>query len=104
MPFVGVRFLDDRARTVADYAFGRVDGGPDDALFLRQAIEHRLGPDGTVEWSALHVFDPDGLVQVEEKDFARGETMRYETVHDASRNHERVPAFGGYDSVARLER
>jgi uncharacterized protein with GYD domain len=104
VPFVGVRFLDERARTFADYAFGRVDGGPDDALFLRQAIELRFSPDGTVEWCALHVFDPDGLVQVEEKDYARGETTRYEAVHDASRNHERVPAFGDYDSVARLER
>jgi hypothetical protein len=104
VPFVGARFLDEQRRTVLDYAFGALDGGRDDALFLRQAIERAYGADGAVAWSALHVFDPDGLVRVEEKDYARGETRCYEAGHDGPRNREPVPAFGDYDSIARLER
>ena len=104
VPFVGVRFLDEERRTYLDYSFGHYDGGPENVLFLRQAIERKLGPDGKVSWGAMHVFDPSGSVEVEEKDYATGESKRYKVEHDVSGNWERIPDFGDYDSIARLER
>ena len=104
VPFVGVQFLDEQQRTYLDYAFGHYGDGPENVLFLRQAIEHRLAPDGEVTWSALHVFDPSGPAEVEEKDYATGEATRYKVELDVSGNWERIPDFGDYASVARLER
>ena len=104
VPFVGLRFLDEQRRTNLDYSFGHYDGGPENVLFLRQAIERRFAPDGEVVWSALHLFDPAGFVEVEEKDYGTGDATRYKVEHDVSGNWERIPAFGDYDSIARLER
>jgi hypothetical protein len=101
--FVGVRFLDEQRRTYLDYAFGSADGR-DDALFLRQAIEHTLAADGNVVRSAMHVFREDGTVEIEEKDYRAGVAERSTSRHDPSRSLEPVPAFGEYDSIARLER
>jgi hypothetical protein len=100
--FVGVHFLDEARRPYLTYLFAR-DPNSDDDLFLEQATYREYEGDEVVRGDAYY-FEPDGKVVKEHKDYVQEEAERGETRDDVSSNWEPVPAFGSYDSIARLER
>jgi hypothetical protein len=103
--FVGVHFLDEQRRKYLDYLFGRPAAArADGMLFLEQATHRVFDADGQPLAGTLYVFDPSGLVQVEEKDYAKREVERYKLEKDLSANWEPIPEFGNYESIARIER
>jgi hypothetical protein len=100
--FVAVHFLDDERRNHVTYVFGREKG--EDQLFLQRATWREFGADSQVARGQTFYFKRDGTIYLEEKDYERREATRGEKQDDVSGNWELVPAFGRYESIARLER
>jgi hypothetical protein len=100
--FVGVHFLDEDGRNTVTYVFGREDD--DERMFLQRATWRDFAADGEVARGESYTFKRDGTIYVESKDYVTREASRGEKKDDVSSNWEPVPAFGEYDSIARLER
>jgi hypothetical protein len=100
--FVGVHFLDEDGRGYVTYLFAKQDG--DDRLFLNQASRREFDEDGNVRRGQVYYFERDGTIHFEEKDYEKREAKLGEKRDDVSGNWEPVPAFGRYESIARLER
>jgi hypothetical protein len=100
--YIGVSFLDAQRRVDLFYQF---DKHSDASMFLGSATTREYASD-TSESPALitfYKFAPSGRVLMR-KEHASGLAEEAETERDLSNNWEPVPAFGGYEGIARRER
>ena len=101
--FVGVHFLDEKLRNHLTYLFTRSPEGQGD-LFLEQVTRRVYNDSGDPTHDEHYVFEGPNQAHVEKRDHATQEAETYDLETDLSQNHEPPPAFGDYDSIARVER
>ena len=100
--YVGVGFLDDNIREYLSYQFQEVEPG---RLFLTMATHRKF--QGTSDATAIgttYIFNRDGTVDVEDREFLSGKSSNRQLQADVSRNWEHYPIFGDYLSLVKIER
>lgn len=100
--FVGVHFLDEELRNHLTYMFTRPEGEGD--LFL-ETVSRRVYDDaGDLIHDEYYIFKPPDRAHVKKRDYGTKTAETYDLETDLSDNHEPVPDFGEYESIARAER
>jgi hypothetical protein len=100
--FVGVGFLDDKARESLYYAFKEVEPGK---LFLTMATYREFdGDTDTVRVGTSYVFGQTGLVKVQRQHFNPHRKEVSDSFVDVSGNYLHWPEFGEYDELIQVER
>jgi hypothetical protein len=98
----GVSFLDEYKREYLSYSF---DESGNNMLFLDEVISREFeGTSDTVLSGTVYWFSPDGTVKIEKSQapFQKAELIESKT--DVSKNWEKKPEFGKYESLIREER
>lgn len=100
--FVGVGFLDKKARESLYYAFKEVEPGK---LFLSMATYRKFdGDTDVVILGTTYIFSQDGRVKVQREHFNPARTEISELLADVSGNYSPWPKFGEYEDLIRVER
>jgi hypothetical protein len=100
--FVGVGFLDDRAREYLYYAFKEMEPG---RLFLSMATYREFdGETDTVVLGTSYIFNPIGTVKTQKQHFKPHSVEMAESSIDVSGNYSSWPEFGEYDELIRVDR
>lgn len=99
---VGVGFLDEKCREYLTYQFQAVDA---DNLFLTMAIyrEFEGGGDEVVS-GECYIFNEGGELVVRRERFNPHELEEARSSFDPSRNYEKIPKFGCYSDLVKIDR
>lgn len=100
---VGVHFLDGELRNHLTYLFTRSPGS-EGGLFLEALSRRAYDDSGELTHDEYYIFKAPDQVHVEKRDHLTQQAETYELKTDLAENHEPVPAFGDYVSIARVER
>ena len=99
---IGVGFLDENLRVSLTYAFQEVEP---EMLFLTTAIYREFdGESDKVISGASYLFDRSGGVVIRKESFNPHKLEIANSHADVSSNYSRVPSFGDYDELIRVQR
>lgn len=102
--YIIVNFFDEHIRDYLEYRFHEIESG---RLFLMQSIQRTyVGNSNKVIRTETYRFTPDGGLTIKESNLEKGEQLTKEAtdVIDISQNWDKVPDFGEYESLAKIER
>ncbi|HAU5566448.1 TPA: lytic transglycosylase [Serratia fonticola] len=99
---IGVGFLDKFQREYLIYQFKIIKN---DAVFLTMAV-HRdfIGETDIISNGTSYIFKEDGHTFITEEDFINKTINKYEVHTDISTNYDKIPEFGCYESLIKIER
>lgn len=99
---VGVGFLDEFLRESLTYSFQVVEPGK---LFLAMAIHREFdGNTDTVSKGVTYFFETNGSVEIKRESFNPHRIEKARSTLDINSNYSKVPDFGNYDDLIRVER
>lgn len=99
---VGVGFLDKRCREYLTYQFQSVDA---DSLFLTMATHREFEGEGdSVVSGESYIFSESGELVIRREKFDPHVLEETRSSFDPSRNYEKVPGFGDYFDVTKIDR
>lgn len=99
---VGVGFLDNRCREYLTYQFQSVGA---DSLFLTMATHREFEGEGDrVVSGASYIFSEAGELVIRREKFEPHVLEEARSSFDPSKNYEKIPVFGDYSSVTKIDR